>query len=452
MITRIALTYRESCRVRRHISVQSVGVYRFSDLLLLPFVVVVCWKKRTLYIQKEWIGRETFECVCVCVCVWTRIGLRECVCVDVTLCCVCVRERQRERGGGSEMASMWQRPSSSRQKKNAAAAAAAAAPGRDGGGGGIDEALLIDKMRRVDASSNAIQTLSHWCLFYEAYAPLIVRQWELELDRSKTSGARQLALLYLANDILQNCRNKGKTAFIDGFWVVMPRCLAGVLARADDSMRQTGSDEGVRMRVERLVKIWIERRVFGNTTQASELTRCLHLDQAQHAKDDVKTKKQQQQEEEADEDEENDNDNDDDDGQDNTAAAAATLAQDNVIQGAIPSSPKRRQMDVAHLVDAVANAQAQGASILKRAREDAAVGPSGGADAEKLAVASPQYKAVVAKEVEARKALVAELEKQLVEQRTALSALIDGDNNNTAEEEAEDVKRRRVMTDGDGNA
>ena len=106
-------------------------------------------------------------------------------------------------------------------------------------------------------------------------------------------------------------------------------------------------------------------------------------------------------------------------------------------------------MYVTHLVDAVAGARAQGANILKRAREDAAAsGPSGeSSDAEKLAVASPQYKAVVAKEVEARKALVTELEKQLAEQRAALSTLMDG---NTTEENGN--VRKRVKIDGDGNA
>ena len=137
---------------------------------------------------------------------------------------------------------------------------------------GIDEMLLRKKIEKLDSSSNSIQTLSHWCLFYEKYAEIIVQVWRQEVHNPVNDGEKFTALLYLANDILQNCRRKGLTQYIDCFWNVMPACLQHILSRA----------RNVRGRVERLVDIWVERRVFG-VEHSKALVECIRADQSEAA-------------------------------------------------------------------------------------------------------------------------------------------------------------------------
>ena len=55
--------------------------------------------------------------------------------------------------------------------------------------------------------------------------------WETEFDRSRES-AKRLALLYLANDILQNSRKRG-TQFVQPFYRVLPRTVRLTLKNGD---------------------------------------------------------------------------------------------------------------------------------------------------------------------------------------------------------------------------
>ena len=137
---------------------------------------------------------------------------------------------------------------------------------------GVDEALLRKKMGSLDASSNSIMTLSHWCVFYEKYAGVVVSHWRREVMNPASGGEKLTALLYLANDIMQNCRRKGLTRYIDCFYAVMGPSLESILSRAPD----------VRRRVERLVNIWVERRVFG-TEHGKALLECVRPGQPEEA-------------------------------------------------------------------------------------------------------------------------------------------------------------------------
>ena len=66
----------------------------------------------------------------------------------------------------------------------------------------FDQKVLADKLSKLDVTQAKIETLSSWCQFYRKEARKVVHVWEHELPRAPPH--RQLAMAYLANDILQN--------------------------------------------------------------------------------------------------------------------------------------------------------------------------------------------------------------------------------------------------------
>lgn len=61
-----------------------------------------------------------------------------------------------------------------------------------------------------------------------------------------------MTLLYLANDIIQNCKKKGPE-FKAEFGKVLPKAFQLVSKEKDDSLSKS---------VERIVSVWEERKVF----------------------------------------------------------------------------------------------------------------------------------------------------------------------------------------------
>ena len=65
-------------------------------------------------------------------------------------------------------------------------------------------------------------------------AKRVVRLWEAEFGKA-ASLDRQLSMLYLANDILQNSRRKGPE-FVNEFYHVMPRPISHLLKHGDNKV------------------------------------------------------------------------------------------------------------------------------------------------------------------------------------------------------------------------
>ena len=73
--------------------------------------------------------------------------------------------------------------------------------------GSVNNQALVDKLHNLNSTQQSIETVSAWCSFYRKDARKVVAIWEQEFI--KMSMAKQLAMAYLANDILQNSRKKG---------------------------------------------------------------------------------------------------------------------------------------------------------------------------------------------------------------------------------------------------
>ena len=118
--------------------------------------------------------------------------------------------------------------------------------------GDISEAYKV-KLAGLNASSQSIETLSHWCVFHRKKAKDLVKVWERELQGA--AGKRKLVFLYLANDVIQNSRKKGRE-WVDALWPIMGWAMKHTL--------RNSSDEKTMRQCEKLVNVWQDRKIFGS--------------------------------------------------------------------------------------------------------------------------------------------------------------------------------------------
>ena len=107
--------------------------------------------------------------------------------------------------------------------------------------------------RAFPAFPQSIETLSHWCVFHRKRAKTLAPVWQKELRAAP--GKRKLSFLYLANDVLQNSRKKG-SEWIEALWPKMEWAVKHTL--------RATSDEKTAKSCAKLVKVWLDRRIFGS--------------------------------------------------------------------------------------------------------------------------------------------------------------------------------------------
>ncbi|XP_057467707.1 uncharacterized protein LOC130757087 [Actinidia eriantha] len=119
----------------------------------------------------------------------------------------------------------------------------------------FDGLILSEKLSKLNSSQQSIESLSRWCISNRKKARQIVEKWDKTFRNAQRE--QRVALLYLANDILQNSRRKG-SEFVNEFWKFLPAALKHVYENGDDNGKKAAC---------RLVDIWEERKVFGSRGQ-----------------------------------------------------------------------------------------------------------------------------------------------------------------------------------------
>mmetsp|Transcript_44836 Transcript_44836/g.133894 ORF Transcript_44836/g.133894 Transcript_44836/m.133894 type:complete len:222 (-) Transcript_44836:1319-1984(-) len=114
----------------------------------------------------------------------------------------------------------------------------------------VPRPALEQKLQGLNSTQQSIEGTSKWLLFYSGDSAAIVRVWYEELKRADPT--RKLALLHLANHVLQEGRKKTK-AWNDEFAKVIVKAVRHFATTADEKARRGA---------ERVVKVWEERRVF----------------------------------------------------------------------------------------------------------------------------------------------------------------------------------------------
>lgn len=110
---------------------------------------------------------------------------------------------------------------------------------------------LTQKLQRLSQTQQSIESVSSFCIFYHKDAKGVVQIWEQEFYKSPSD--RKLALLYLANHILQEGRKKSM-GFQEEYFKVLPKAVAHMAKHGDEKHKKA---------LTRLVTVWEERRVFG---------------------------------------------------------------------------------------------------------------------------------------------------------------------------------------------
>ncbi|KAL8127460.1 uncharacterized protein LOC141721395 [Apium graveolens] len=121
----------------------------------------------------------------------------------------------------------------------------------------FSEEILADKLAKLNTTQQCIETLSHWCIFHQSKADLVVSTWSKQFHNLEM--VHKVPLLYLANDIMQNSKRKGNE-FVTEFWKVLPAAIKELVKKGGDYEKKT---------VSKLVNIWEQRRVFGSRTKST---------------------------------------------------------------------------------------------------------------------------------------------------------------------------------------
>lgn len=128
------------------------------------------------------------------------------------------------------------------------------AAGAGAASGGSLESTLNKKFQSITNTMDSIQGLSTWCIDNKKYHSLIVRHWMKCLKKS--DAPHRLNLIYLANDVIQNCKRKNAIVYRTAF--------AEVLHDAFVLVNSEGNSKVIKA-VERILSIWEERGVYSGT-------------------------------------------------------------------------------------------------------------------------------------------------------------------------------------------
>ncbi|XP_039284135.1 regulation of nuclear pre-mRNA domain-containing protein 1B [Nilaparvata lugens] len=116
---------------------------------------------------------------------------------------------------------------------------------------GFTEGSLSKKLEDLNASQHSIQTLSLWVIHHRKHYQLIVKTWMKELQ--KADEGRQITLMYLANDVIQNSKKKGPE---------YGKEFGTVMKQAFQIMGGPKLSEKTKKSLLRLISIWEERSVY----------------------------------------------------------------------------------------------------------------------------------------------------------------------------------------------
>ncbi|XP_063726873.1 regulation of nuclear pre-mRNA domain-containing protein 1B-like [Symsagittifera roscoffensis] len=115
---------------------------------------------------------------------------------------------------------------------------------------GFKEEELSAKLSELNNTQQSIETLSAYIIHHRKYSKKIVKLWKKQV--LKDSLKDRLALIFLANDVIQNSRKK-TSAFADDFKDVLPGAFHFTFVRCKDSEKKN---------LLRVLDIWRSRGVF----------------------------------------------------------------------------------------------------------------------------------------------------------------------------------------------
>ena len=115
---------------------------------------------------------------------------------------------------------------------------------------GFKEEDLSSKLADLSNTQQSIETLSAYIIHHRKHSKKIVKLWKKQVLRDTLKN--RLALVFLANDVIQNSRKK-TSAFADDFRDVLPGAFHFTFVRCSDAEKKS---------LIRVLDIWRQRSVY----------------------------------------------------------------------------------------------------------------------------------------------------------------------------------------------
>lgn len=134
-----------------------------------------------------------------------------------------------------------------------------------------DDAVLA-KLSSINETHDSIVTVSQWIMFHRRYADQTAQLFMTKLKGA--SGTKRIALLYLANEIVQQSKARRKEDFLIAFSPVIAEATA---------IAYKGSSADIQEKIRRVVEVWRARQIFDEAIQSSVERRVDEIDKQKTA-------------------------------------------------------------------------------------------------------------------------------------------------------------------------
>lgn len=129
------------------------------------------------------------------------------------------------------------------------------------------------KLNSLNETQDSIVANAQWIMFHRRHADRTASLWLQRLQES--SVAKRLNLIYLANEVVQQSRARGKQDFMLAFEPVVAEATA---------MAYKGASQDVQGKIKRVVEVWRQRNIFDVRILESVDARIAELDKSKGGK------------------------------------------------------------------------------------------------------------------------------------------------------------------------
>ncbi|TKX27173.1 RNA polymerase II-binding domain-containing protein 1 [Elsinoe australis] len=123
------------------------------------------------------------------------------------------------------------------------------------------------KLSALNETQDSIVSVAQWIMFYRRHADRAAQIWLEKLKESNTS--KKLNLIYLANEIMQQAKVRRKEDFLVAFMPIISEATAAAYK---------GAPREVQIKIRRVVEVWRSRQILSSGVQDATEARIDELD------------------------------------------------------------------------------------------------------------------------------------------------------------------------------
>lgn len=126
---------------------------------------------------------------------------------------------------------------------------------------------VVAKLSGLNETQDSIVTVAQWIMFHRRHADQTAQLFMTRLKGA--SGVKRVALIYLANEIVQQSKARRKEDFLIAFSPIIAEATA---------LAYKGSSSDVQEKIRRVVEVWRARQVFDEAIQSAVERRIDEID------------------------------------------------------------------------------------------------------------------------------------------------------------------------------